>query len=250
MKRLLIIFALFWGSFTVCSAQALGRHTYFHIGIGSGENFWSFFTYHCVANILNGVTETDIFEYSGEYNLRSGKTDGEAMGLKHYKGFGFHAHDLFQLVKPSLKLGYISCLQGDVNWGLYGVAEYRYEQFKVSPTKSDEEYSNQQMGRALFGGSAFVVLGGVTKNLHLMLEAGLRYNMGIDAKGALGNNDAFNDGLTSHYAVKLTGKGLIENCGIFVDVNHFDYLKSSTQKLNNVSVGLTLGMTFGQLEKQ
>lgn len=247
MKRLLIIFALFLGSFTVCSAQALGRHTYFHIGIGAGENVWSTLVYALAAEELNVLTHSNIFESSVEYNLRSGKTDGEKMGFKKFRAYGFRSCDLFQLVQPSIKLGYMSSLPGNVNWGLYGEALYRYEQFQVSPIKSDKDYSKQQMGRALFGGSAFVVLGGVTKDLHVMVEAGLRYNMGIDAKGALGNKDAFNDGLTSHYAVKLTGARMKYDFGIYVDVNHFDYLKSDTQKFKNISIGFTCCLTFGQV---
>jgi len=248
MKKFLFTIVLFISASTVCSAQALGRHTFFHVGMGSGENVWSTVAYSLVATALNVSTETDIFEYSVEYNLRSGETNGEKMGLKHYKPFGFRSCDMFSLVKPSVQLGYVSCLQGDINWGVYGVAEYRYEQFRVSPIKSEDNYSKQQMGRALFGGSAFVVIGGYTKKLHLMAEAGIRYNIGIDAKGVLGNKDAFNNGLTSHYALKLTGSKLNRNCGIFVDVNHFDYLKSKTQRLKNVSVGLTFCVTFGQLE--
>lgn len=246
MKKLLFAIVLFVSASTVCSAQALGRHTYFHVGIGSGENVWSTFVYALATNELNILTRSNIFESSVEYNLRSGKTDGEKMGFKKFGAYGFHSSDLFQLVQPSVKLGYMSSLQGNFNWGLYGEALYRYEQFKVSPIKADDDYSKQQMGRALFGGSAFVVLGGITKDWHVMVEAGLRYNMGIDAKGVLGNKDAFNDGLTSHYAVKLTGARFDQDFGIYVDVNHFDYLKSDTQKMRNVSIGFTYCLTFGQ----
>lgn len=248
MKKIFITFALFMSVITTCSAQALGRHTYFHVGIGSGENMWPATAYNVATGFLNGLTSSHIFESSIEYNARSGKTNGEKMGIKHFKGAGFRACDLFQLVEPSIKLGYVSSLQGNVNWGLYGEALYRYEQFQVSPVKSDDDYSKQQMGRALFGGSAFVVLGGVTKDLHVMVEAGLRYNMGIDAKGVLGNKYAFNDGLTSHYAVKFTGARMDYNngyyFGIYVDVNHFDYLKSDTQKMNNVSIGITYSFAY------
>lgn len=250
MKRLLIMLSFIVYGITVCSAQQLNRHTYFHIGIGSGENFWSFLTFRIAANMLNVFTESNIFEHSVEYNIRSGDTEWGKMGLKHYRPFGFQSNDMFQLVKPSIKLGYVSSLQGNVNWGVYGIAEYRYEQFKVSPLKSDDDYSKQQMGRALLGGSAFVVFGGYTKGLHLMLEAGLRYNMGIDAKGVLGTNKDFNNGLTSHFAVNVSGTKMYENCGIFVDVNHFDYLKSSMCELKNVSVGVTLNFTFTQFEKK
>lgn len=246
MKKILFAFVLFMSVGTVCSAQALGRHTYFHIGIGSGENVWSAFTYALAANYLNIFTRSNIFESSVEYNFRRGRFDGDKMGFKKFRTYGFRSCDLFQLVQPSVKFGYMSSYRGNVNWGLYGEALYRYEQFRVSPVKSDKDYSKQRVGRALFGGSAFVVLGGATKELHLMVEAGLRYNMGVDAKGVLGNKEAFDDGLTSHYAVKLTGPRMGYDFGVYVDVNHFDYLKSDELKYKNVSMGLTYCVTFGQ----
>lgn len=249
MKKTIITLALILCGITTSSAQIFGKHTYFHIDLTTG-NVWPYALYTGAATLLNEVTRSNIFESSVEYNIRSGETDGEKMGFKSYKqgDLNVKARELFQLIQPSLKIGYVSSLQGDLNWGLYAVGSYRTEQFKVSPVKADKEYSPQRMQRCLVGGSAFVVLGGATKKLHIMLEAGARYNMGLSAKGVLGDKKTFNDGITGHYAIKFTGPALqgIGDFGVYVDVDHFDYIKSNTQKFRKVNIGFLTCLTFGQ----
>jgi len=249
MKKSLITLTFILCGITTCSAQVLGQHTYFNVDLTTG-NVWPYAVYTTAATLLNDITRSNIFESSVEYNIRSGKTDGEKMGFKSYKQgeLQVKARELFQLIQPSLKIGYVSSIQGNVNWGLYAIGAYRTEQFKVSPIKADNDYSQQRMQRFLAGGSVFVVLGGADKKLHLMLEAGARYNMSIGAKGVLGNKNAFNDGITGHYAIKFTGPALqgIGDIGVYVDVDHFDYLKSNTQKFRKVNIGLLTCLTFGQ----
>lgn len=249
MKKILITLVIFLSCTSVCSAQALGRHTYFHVGMANSLNIATAGMSVLTAGCLNYLTHTNIFEGSIGETSRSGKTNGEKMGFKRDKYFSFKARDMFALVEPSIKLGYITSYEGNFNWGLYGEALYRFEQFRVSPVKADKNYSRQRMERALFGGSGFVVIGGATKDLHVMLEAGLRYNTGLSAKGVLGGKDDFRDGLTSHYGVKLTGQRGEYDFGIYLDINHFDYLKSSTQKFRNISYGITYNYTFGQIKK-
>lgn len=252
MKKILVTLVFAISAFSVCSAQALGRHTYCHIDITTGMNGWTLIGSMAASNLLNELTHSNIFEASSEYDIKSGETNGEKMGFKNYgsrnffTGDGITAKSLFQIVQPSLKIGYISSLPNDFNWGVYAVGGYRFQQFQVSPIKADEIYSKQEIQRCLVGGSVFAVIGGTSKSIHLMVEAGARYNMGLNAKGVLGDNDAFSDGITSHYAVKVTGSGIPGDFGIFADVDHFDYLKSDVQKMNKWSIGFTYCLTFGQ----
>lgn len=249
MKKFLLSLAFAATAFATTQAQVLGRHSYFHIDITTGANFASILASETAANSLNLLTRSNIFEASFEQSFRRGDINGEKIGFKDYKFLGFKAHDMFSLVQPTLKIGYISSLQGELNWGLYAAGTYRFEQFKVSPVKADNEYSNQQMQRALFGGSAFVVIGGVTKSTHVMLEAGARYNMGLDAKGVLGSKSAFNNGVTSRYAVRLTGSKLDYDFGVYAEFDHFNYLKGENMKFKRWSLGVTYCTTFGQLTR-
>lgn len=253
MRKLFIAMAIAVCGVSTVYGQALGRHTYCHVDIKTSNNTWAILGSSVATNVANVLTHSNIFENSIEFDSKSGKTSDEKMGFKEYNktsilwgASSFKAHDLFQTIQPSLKIGYISSLPDDFNWGVYAVGSYRYNQFQVSPVKSDDVYSKQELQRCLLGGSLFAVIGGVSKSLHVMIEAGARYNIGIGAKGVLGDKDAFNDGITSHYAVKLTGSRMTQDFGIFVDVDHFDYLKSDVQKMHRWSIGLTYCLTFGQ----
>lgn len=253
MKKIFFTMTLILWGIATASAQALGRHTYCHIDLATSNNTWAVVGAGIVTNYANIFTQSNIFESSIEFDSKSGETGDEKMGFKDYNKYsllweasGFKARQIFQTLQPSLKIGYISSLPDNFNWGVYAVGSYRYTQFRVSPIKANDVYSKQELQRCLIGGSLFTVIGGVSKSRHLMIEAGLRYNMGLNAKGVLGDKDAFNDGLTSHYAIKFTGSAFAQDVGIFADIDHFDYLKSDTQKMHRWCIGFTYCLTFGQ----
>lgn len=241
MKKFLVIFASFLALPNMANAQiARDNHLFFHVEFAAGNVYTAAFPSLATWG-LNELTKSNIFESALEIPIYSTK----GYDLKQYDMLGFSAHDLFKDIHPSIKIGYQTRRMSEVNWGVYATGEYLMNQFKTSDEILTEEHNS--LKRLLVGGSAFVVLGGIDKKYHFMLEAGCRYSKALSYKGPLcDGKSGINDGLVSHFAFKVTGAGAIQDFGIYADFNHFDLLKRDDAKLKMFSVGLKWTVTPGQ----
>ncbi|MBO4850219.1 MAG: hypothetical protein J5529_04865 [Prevotella sp.] len=231
------------------NAQIRNKHLFFHIDFAAGNvytaSYPSFLTYG-----LNELTHSNIFESALEYSVFNGDLGNDKINMRNYNITGFTANELFQNLHPSLKIGYQSSSLSDFNYGAYATAEYQHNHFKSRFEGSDIHHKNT-LNRALFGGSLFAVIGNMEKPFRLMFEGGIRYSMCLGYKGplAIGKEDIDN-GISSHWAIKVsTAKGL-QDFGVYFDINHFDLLKSENGKLNNWSAGLIWAVTPGQRENR
>lgn len=241
MKKFLVIMASFLALPNMANAQiARDNHLFFHMDFAAG-NVYTAALPSLATWGLNELTKSNIFESALEIPFYS----TEGFELKQYDMLGYTAHDLFKDIRPSIKIGYQTRRMSEVNWGVYATGEYLINQFKTSDEILTEEHNC--LKRLLVGGSAFVVLGGIDKKYHFMLEAGCRYSKALSYKGPLcDGKSGINDGLVSHFAFKVTGAGAIQDFGIYADFNHFDLLKRDDAKLKMFSVGLMWTVTPGQ----
>lgn len=241
MKKFLVIMASFLALPNMANAQiARDNHLFFHVEFAAGNVYTAAFP-SLVTWGLNELTKSNIFESALEFPIYSAK----GFDLKQYDMLGFNAHDLLKDIHPSIKIGYQTRRMSEVNWGVYATGEYLINQFKTSDEILTEEHNS--LKRLLVGGSAFVVLGGIDKKYHFMLEAGCRYSKALSYKGPLcEGKSGINDGLVSHVAFKVTGAGAIQDFGIYADFSHFDLLKRDDAKLKMFSVGLKWTVTPGQ----
>ena len=242
MKKIVLalLLAVIMMPTTVKSQVARDNHLFLHVDFAAGNIYTAAFP-SLLTWGLNELTESNIFESALELPFYS--SDG--FELKQYDIVGMTAHDLFKDIHPSLKIGYQTRRLSDVNWGIYATGEYVSNQFK---TQFDGgSYENNRMSRLLLGGSAFGVLGGVDKNYHFMIEAGCRYSKVLSYTGPLSDGKTgINDGLVSHFGLKVSGAGAIQDFGIYADFNHFDFLKRDDAKLKMFNIGLMWTVTPGQ----
>lgn len=245
MKKILIILVVFLYVPNYLNAQvARDNHLFFHVDFAAGNVYTAAFPSLATWG-LNELTKSNIFESALEIPFYSAK----GYELKQYDMVGYTAHDLFKDIHPSIKIGYQTRKMSDFNWGVYVSGEYLINQFKTLYMGNSYECNN--LKRLLVGGSAFVVLGGVDKTYHFMIEAGCRYSKALSYKGVLcDGKNGINNGFVSHLGFKVTGAGAIQDFGIYADFNHFDMLKRNDTKLKMFNIGIMWTITPGQRENR
>lgn len=241
-KKIIALLAFFYMPNMLNAQIARDNHLFFHVDFAAGNVFTAAFPSLATWG-LNELTKSNIFESALErpfYNTKG-------FDLEQYDMVGFTAHDLFKDVHPNIKIGYQTRKMSDLNWGAYASGEYFINQFKTQFSGLD--YENNRLQRLLVGGSAFVVIGGVDKIYHFMVEAGCRYSKALSYKGPLcDGKSGINDGLVSHFGFKVTGAGAIQDFGIYADFNHFDLLKRDDAELKMFNIGIMWTVTPGQRE--
>lgn len=246
MKRCLFILVMAFclPCFTNAQQTARDNHLFFHVDFAAGNIYTAVFPSLATWG-LNELTKSNIFGSALDIPFYS----TENIELKQYDMVGYTAHDLFKDIHPSIKIGYQSRKMSNVNWGVYATVEYMTNQFKIQ--NADTDYENNKLQRFLVGGSAFLVLGGVDKVYHFMIEAGCRYSKALNYTGALcDGKNGINDGLVSHLGFKVTGAGVIQDFGIYADLHHFDLLKRNDVKLKMINIGIMWTVTPGQRENR
>ena len=151
----------------------------------------------------------------------------------------------------TLKIGYQTYSPEFVNAGIYASAHYKLDQFQVGV--DDDHMANHRAQRVLVGATALLSLGSMGQASRVIIEAGCRYSLGLAYKSPLGTDKKqLNDGLVSHFAIKLASRGMMQNVGIYADINHFNLWKDfrPNQKLNNMTFGLTWTITPQQVDER
>lgn len=245
MKKIIVVLLAFFYMPNMLNAQiARDNHLFFHVDFAAGNVFTAAFPSLATWG-LNELTKSNIFESALEVPFYSTK----GFDVEQYDMVGFTARDLFKDIHPSIKIGYQTRKMSDLNWGIYASGEYLINQFKTQFSGFD--YESNRLQRLLVGGSAFVVIGGVDKMYHFMVEAGCRYSKALNYKGSLcDGKSGINDGLVSHFGFKVTGAGAIQDFGIYADFNHFDLLKRDDVKLKMFNIGIMWTVTPGQRENR
>ena len=193
------------------------------------------------------VLHDAFFENSFMYGLYS--TGDDNLSVRTMNPMGLTARELFNNLQVGLKLGYQSYTPNFVNAGIYASAHYKLEQFRVG--YSDDNMQKHRAQRALFGVTGLLSLGSMQQASRVIIEAGLRYSMAVAYTSPNGDDrEQLNDGLVSHYAIKLASRGMLQNIGVFADVNHFSLWKNQNpgRRLDGYTLGITWTITPQQME--
>lgn len=203
------------------------------------------------SSVVTGLTNYYLlndafFENSFIYGIYPSNVDG--LKVKTQNPMGVTARELFNNVQTGLKIGYQSYSPGFVNAGIYATGHYKIDQFKVG--YNDENMQNHRAQRVLVGATALLSLGSMEQANRVIIEAGCRYSIGLNYKSPQDSDDlSLNDGFVSHFGVKVASRGMLQNLGVFADINHFNLWNNSNgNKLNNYTFGLTWTITPQQID--
>lgn len=250
MKKILIFLfvTMVAGSngFAQTNYRFKNQHLIFNGEIASGNPYTI-----AVSSVITGLANYYLlndafFENTFAYGIYT--TNVNNLKVKTQNPMGLTARELFNNLQAGIKLGYQTYNPDFFNIGIYGSAHYKIDQFKVG--YNEDNMSNHRAERVLFGATALFSLGSMKQPSRVIIEAGLRYSIGLAYNSPLGDDkDQLNDGLVSHFAVKLASRGMWQNIGLYADINHFNMWKDfrPNQELNNYTFGITWTITPQQV---
>lgn len=222
------------------------QHLIFNGEIASG-NPYTIAASSVITGLANYYLLNDaFFENSFVYSIYT--TNIDDLKIKTQPPMGITARELFNNLQVGLKLGYQTYNPDFFNFGFYASAHYKIDQFKVG--YNDDNMSNHRAERTLLGATALFSLGSMKQPSRVIIEAGLRYSLGLAYHSPLGDDkNQLNDGLVSHFAIKLASRGMWQNIGLYADINHFNMWKDfrPSQELNNYTFGITWTITPQQI---
>lgn len=182
------------------------------------------------------------FENSYIYSLYSAKPDG--LKARTMNPMGLSAYNLFNNVQAGMKVGYQTYTPESFNFGIYGSVHYKLDQFEIGV--DTDHMTRQRADRLLLGATALLSFGSMEEASRVIVEIGERYSLPLSYKSSFSDSiDQLNSGFISHFAIKLASRGLMQDVGVFVDVNHFNLWKDfrPDYKLNDVTFGISWKIT-------
>lgn len=250
MKKSFVLILSFFCATTILQAQSNVRlknhHIIFNGDIASGNPYVM-----AASSVLTGLANYHLlndafFENSFIYGIYTTNVDG--LKARTMNPMGFSASELFNNMQVGVKLGYQTYNPEFFNCGIYASAHYKLDQFKVG--YNDDNMQKHRVQRILLGINALLSLGSMDQPSRVIIEAGLRYSFGLAYKSPLGDDkEQLNNGIVGHYAIKIASRGMMQNIGVFADINHFNVWKDLRphQKLNNYTLGITWTITPQQV---
>ena len=206
---------------------AMAQNFYYRLDIGT-NNIYSFAAANLATAGLNALTDKMLFDNAYTYTYINTSSNLDAKG---YNVTGMTARELFSDFTLGGKLGYQSFNAGSFNWGIYGSAHYRINQFKTTISGQSEEH-HTDIQRVQLGGGLLFNLGDIESSTRVVIEAGLRYELPISYNQLNGQkvSDVLNSGLSSHFALRINGNGVLQGLGIYADIPHYDMFKNTGGK--------------------
>ncbi len=228
MKRTILIGML---SVTML-AQTKAQHFYYKLDVGT-SNIYSFAISNIATAWLNKLTNTMLFDNAYTYTHLNTTGQADRYKTRNYDVTGITARDIFADITTGGKLGYQTFRPGAFNWGLFGSAHYRINQFKNTYEQLDG-YLHNNLKRLQLGGGLLLNIGRITSATHVIVEAGLRYDIPIKYNTSTGTVPTGNlrKGLTSHYAIRINGRGALQGLGLYADVPHYKLFKETNTAAN------------------
>lgn len=243
LKKLIIICTVSF--FTFLNANCQIRHFYHRLDVGSG-NIYTFVGSNLITAFANYLSHTVLFDNSFNYSFYSGKYQINNISIKHNNIAGITARDLFDDIHGGVKLGYKSDSFNAFNWGIYGSAHYKLNQFKSRLT---DVYEPERLSYFKPGVGLFFLFGGIEHKTWVQIETGAQYCIPIVYSGRFGNTKVpLNKGIATTYSIKIGGSTDFTG-GVFLNLYHFNIFKENYYtnfKMYNVGVTLTITPKRGE----
>lgn len=216
----------------ISCVPAKAQHFYYKLDVGT-SNIYSFAVTNIATAWLNKATDRMLFNAAYTYTHPAVTGTGADLKTRNYNVAGITAHDVFADITTGAKLGYQSFSPGLFNWGIFGSAHYRINQFE-SKFAGAGHYGHNNLQRLQVGGGLMLNLGEMESPTRVTVEAGLRYNIPLKGKDADGTIplETLQKGLSSHYAIRINGRGALQGIGIYADIPHHKVWKTPEGSTN------------------
>lgn len=224
-------------------------HLYYRLDVGT-NHIYSFAIANLATGWLNALTDRMLFDNAYSYTYLN-DIDNVGYESKQYSITGITARDFFSDIITGVKLGYQSSSPSNFNWGFFGSAHYRVNQFETLMKNSDISLHND-LQRLLIGGGVLFSFGSIESSTRVTFEAALRYEMPLSYKGYYGKGINFlNEGLSSHFAIRINGSGTLQGLGFYTDIPHYDLFKDRpTGNLNTYTFGIIYTITPWKIKEE
>lgn len=203
------------------------QHLYYRMDVAT-NNVYSFAVANLATAGLNALTDMMLFDNAYTYTYIQDVDKTKGINIKNPDVLGITARDVFGDITAGAKLGYQSFCPGNFNWGIYGSAHYRINQYKVE-NQGNGSYCWNNVHRLMLGGGLLLNFGSIESSTRFVLEASLRYELPVSYKGIseMKQSDMLNKGLSSHYALRINGNGVLQGMGVYADIPHYSLFKKS-----------------------
>lgn len=220
MKKLIsiIILAFF------CS-KISAQHFYHRLDVSTG-NIYSFVASNLATAGINALADDMLFDNAFNYTYVNLSSENQPLKTKMRDIAGLTARDLFNDVRLGVKLGYQSFNPGNFNWGVYGSAHYKINQFGIDES---DVVTNNIIHKVMIGGGMMFTLGNIESYTKVIIEAGLQYDIPLKYKGQFGTDvdNVLSKGLSSHFALRFGGTSWLQGIGLYADIPHYNMLKDN-----------------------
>lgn len=233
--------------------RAKDHNLYFHVEMTSGN------IYPVVSSMVTGLfnywLDRPVFETGYNYSFLSAKYEGSKLDVKNNSFNGITARELFNDIYVGVNVGYQTYKPQTFNFGFYASAGYKIDQFRIRGWE-EADYGRHNIHRAQVGLTAFTTIGSLDNPLKVTVEAGCRYNIPVLYNSPYDDKaKSLESGLTSHFAVKFAGEGVLQDFGVFANFNHYNLLDKEkclgpVNELRRWTVGLSFSLTPTQISNK
>lgn len=239
LYKSVLTFSAMSGAMLSISAQ----NFYHRIDLAS-NNIYTFVASNLISAGLNSTTDDKLIDTSYQYTYVNTSGTDMKTSVHGYDIAGLTARDIFADVTAGAKLGYQSFNPGSFNWGIFGSAHYRVNQFKMEMNDLEGRHNIHRLG---LGGGLMFTFGSIERDSRVIVEAGVRYNIPIHYNGQWGDkaSDILNSGISSHFAIRIGGFNVLQGIGVFADISHYNLVKNSASIPQRMKVRpYTFGITY------
>lgn len=229
---------------------------YRHIDLESG-NIISLAAFSIAGGLLNMMSDK-LCKNAFLITPITAKANDYKLNIENYKWNLVEPEDLFKDIQVGGRLGYHS-QHGLFNAGFYASLHYHLNQLQIEDQQQGE-YLKHAIHRLMPGISAIFIIGefaglSSSSGVRTYFELGLRYAIVTKYTNPYNlNKNDLNNGLVSHVAVYVApnSRFLLQDIGVFVDINHYDLMKvdnAVSLQLNSFKTW-TLGVQFSITQRQ
>lgn len=244
------------------SVNTGNRHLLLNFDLYSG-NVYTFAVSTIAFGFLNDAFKQNVLETGFVADITTAQYDTRKISTHMWSPVGVQARELFNDINPNLKIGWKSSSYSSANIGVFANLGYKLHQFSL---RADDQapWERLRYQRIYAGVGVQGIFGGLESPYRVIVEGAVRYVIPTALTTTAWSDvetTQLSKGVQTHWAVKMGGADAFQNIGLFVDIDHFNLIDKGWAatdgsrpfndfSLKNITLGITMSVSFGQAEKR